>query len=196
MDELYPNRGFTEPIKAALLMFVLGFTLGASLGVAIGDMWVTGFIWGACSAYVAGLITWFAWLVHRLTYHTPQAAPEPVEIVAPEPVLDPDLDIARYIVGREDGGAYIIDPGCTANQLLKFAQAICHDHATMTVQDIVVKRHIFLQDPYKLFRSWMVSQRYARPVGNKGETELTESGNDFVNSVFSCGVQFYSPARD
>jgi hypothetical protein len=91
------NHGFTEPIKAALLFFVLGFILGAAVTLVDWKSWLSvAFYFGAVSAYLAGAITGFAWLVHRLFYTRPPAAP----VVDDEPEIPGDV---TYQVISKDG---------------------------------------------------------------------------------------------
>lgn len=187
------TRAFWEPVGAALIAYIIGGLFGLALGLLVGafDPTPGALIWGAGCAGVVWGIDHYAWLLIVARSYEPQSTTTDEPLV----IETAPIETGRYMVERFDGtGIWVIDPGCSIEQLSRFAQAIVHEGAGTTYNDMVVTRRIFQQQEYRDFLVWFVHQRFGLPDGSKGEVKITESGTDFVKSVFSRGIQFYSPA--
>jgi hypothetical protein len=188
------TRAQWEPIFSALVAYVFGGLFGLGLAAVIdGDKVAVALLWGGMCALFVWVFDHVAWLLIVGRSYGPQPA-APVED-APEPDLGDSFENTRFMIQRADKtGIWVIQPGCSIEQLGRFAQAICHDELSMSYKDIVITQRIFQQEEYRSFVGWLVSQRFAIQDGSKGEAKLTDIGKDFVNSVFARGITIYSPA--
>jgi hypothetical protein len=186
------ERAFWEPVGAAVCAFVIGGLFGLGLGWFVNavDPVPGAIVWGSACASLVWSVDHYLWMLIVARSYAAQPAPVVIE---PEPEIQP-IDTGRYTVERMDNtGLWVIDPGCSIEQLSRFAQAIVHERASTTYGDMVIARRIFQQAEYHEFLRWFVSQRFGLPDGSKGEVKITELGIDFVKSVFSRGIQYYSP---
>jgi hypothetical protein len=193
MIEFHPHsRAFWEPVSAALSAWIFGGLFGIGLAAIVnGDRIAAALLWGGGCAVIVWIVDHFTWLgVVARSYQ-----PQPAAQVEPEPEQETAPDLTRLMVQRNDKtGYWVIQPGCSIEQLSRFAQAIVHEQSSTTYQDIVVTRKIFAQQEYRAFVGWLLSQQFAQTDGPKGEIKLTDIGLYFVNSVFSRGIMYFSPA--
>jgi hypothetical protein len=190
MMNFHPHgRAFWEPVGAALTAYVFGGLFGMGLASIInGDKVSAALLWGGLIALFVWVIDHVAWLlIVARSYGPPLPA-----VVAPEIEPEAEPTEGRYMIQRADKtGSWVVEPGCTIEQLSRFAIAIMHDELSTTYQNMVVSQRIFQQQEYRAFLGWMEAQLFVVADGPKGEMKLTDIGKYFVKSIFERGIHAY-----
>lgn len=191
MDELYPHKNFWEPLKSALLIGMLGFLMGASLSVSSRMMWDTACAFGGVSAFLAGVITWFMWMLRSVLG---QPGVKAVEI---EPAEEPVDDDPWFKAST--GSTDIILRGLPfptedwIDHLFHFTTGWANGDK-LTYQVWVVENREFTDAQYQEFIQWFIEWKFGViPEGYRKTMRLTPLGVDLLNAIHTSGIQPYSP---